>query len=388
MFEINTSTDYTTEVAPETYTMLKKDETVTEALKPGTAIPGLIDGTDGESPIGTWYLFGESEDEVASAVNDIESGTVEVSKNGDEYTLKFDFLDEDENILFKGTYVGTLTYIDVTPSRGSRHDAAGPSAKGRARQSTTRGRSGLRIALAASVPPDAGGHLFAQGPPARAARSPTGREKGGRKERGGRTGTAPHAFAKKSRKNRMRKHYRSIPEKRDAQESHTHSRRRRQESALREAGLSYRTTCSAPGIKTPRNRRRIRMATQICCRYRPTNRLPGGGVPSLFAGSSYRTEKRKCIRKHTLSRVRRIGQNDRKPGDSAPGECRRNSPGKRTDIRPSAVRTSRFGRLDAVSVRMSAQPEERASATRCRQGFRRPFPEDTNSNSNSPTILP
>ena len=113
-----------------------------------------------------------------------------------------------------------------------------------------------------------------------------------------------------------------------------------------------------------------------------------GGVPSLFAGSSYRTEKRKCIRKHTLSRVRRIGQNDRKPGDSAPGECRRNSPGKRTDIRPSAVRTSRFGRLDAVSVRMSAQPEERASATRCRQGFRRPFPEDTNSNSNSPTILP
>lgn len=167
----------------------------------------------------------------------------------------------------------------LRPSRGSRHDAAGPSAKGRARQSTTRGRSGLRIALAASVPPDAGGHLFAQGPPARAARSPTGREKGGRKERGGRTGTAPHAFAKKSRKNRMRKHYRSIPEKRDAQESHTHSRRRRQESALREAGLSYRTTCSAPGIKTPRNRRRIRMATQICCRYRPTNRLPGGASP-------------------------------------------------------------------------------------------------------------
>lgn len=114
----------------------------------------------------------------------------------------------------------------------------------------------------------------------------------------------------------------------------------------------------------------------------------GGGVPSLFAGSSYRTEKRKCIRKHTLSRVRRIGQNDRKPGDSAPGECRRNSPGKRTDIRPSAVRTSRFGRLDAVSVRMSAQPEERASATRCRQGFRRPFPEAPDTNSNSPTILP
>ena len=122
------------------------------------------------------------------------------------------------------------------------------------------------------------GHLFAQEPPARAARSPTGREKGGRKERGGRTGTVPHAFAKKSRKDRMRKHYRSIPEKRDAQESHTHSRRRRQESALREAGLSCRTTCSAPGIKTPRNRRRIRMATQICCRYRPTNRLPRGGV--------------------------------------------------------------------------------------------------------------
>ena len=88
----------------------------------------------------------------------------------------------------------------LRPSRGSRHDAAGPSAKGRARQSTTRGRSGLRIALAASVPPDAGGHLFAQGPPARAARSPTGREKGGREEGrkggGGRTGTAPHAFAK------------------------------------------------------------------------------------------------------------------------------------------------------------------------------------------------
>lgn len=95
----------------------------------------------------------------------------------------------------------------LRPSRGSRHDAAGPSAKGRARQSTTRGRSGLRIALAASVPPDAGGHLFAQGPPARAARSPTGREKGGRKEGGGRPDRNRSAcIRKKSRKDRMRKH--------------------------------------------------------------------------------------------------------------------------------------------------------------------------------------
>ena len=190
----------------------------------------------------------------------------------------------------------------LRPSRGSRHDAAGPSAKGRARPPPRGGRAGWGSPLAASVPPDAGGHLFAQGPPARAARSPTGREKGGRKERGGRTGTAPHAFAKKSRKNRMRKHYRSIPEKRDAQESHTHSRRRRQESALREAGLSYRTTCSAPGIKTPRNRRRIRMATQICCRYRPTNRLPRGGRPLTLRGQLISNGKKEMhTETHTLS---------------------------------------------------------------------------------------
>lgn len=275
----------------------------------------------------------------------------------------------------------------LRPSRGSRHDAAGPSAKGRARQSTTRGRSGLRIALAASVPPDAGGHLFAQGPPARAARSPTGREKGGRKERGGRTGTAPHAFAKNLVKTECANISFDSGKTRRARITHAFP------TTTARIGFARSRSFLSHDMFRTRDQNPEKSEADS---YGDANMLPlstdepiaGGGVPSLFAGSSYRTEKRKCIRKHTLSRVRRIGQNDRKPGDSAPGECRRNSPGKRTDIRPSAVRTSRFGRLDAVSVRMSAQPEERASATRCRQGFRRPFPEDTNSNSNSPTILP
>lgn len=278
----------------------------------------------------------------------------------------------------------------LRPSRGSRHDAAGPSAKGRARRSTTRGRSGLRIALAASVPPDAGGHLFAQGPPARAARSPTGREKGGRKEGGGRPDRNRSAcIRKKSRKDRMRKHIVRF-RKNKTRKNHTRIPDDDGKNRLCEKPVfPVARHVPHPGSK-PREigggfvwRRKYAAAIdrRTDCR--------GGGVPSLFAGSSYRTEKRKYIRKHTHLRVRRIGQNDRKPGDSAPpGECRRNSPVQRTDIRPSAVRTTRFGRLDAVSVRMSAQPEERASATRCRQGFRRPFPEAPDTNSNSPTILP
>ncbi len=113
MFELNTDLSSTMEIAPGLYTMLDKDKTEASTLLPFTAIPGMLDATQSE-PIGAWYLYSEEEGGTPDATNDIESGTVEVSKNDDTYTLKFSFLDEDENILFKGTYTGVPIYIDVT----------------------------------------------------------------------------------------------------------------------------------------------------------------------------------------------------------------------------------------------------------------------------------
>ena len=250
----------------------------------------------------------------------------------------------------------------LRPSRGSRHDAAGPSAKGRARQSTTRGRSGLRIALAASVPPDAGGHLFAQGPPARAARSPTGREKGGRKEGGGRPDRNRSAcIRKKSRKDRMRKHIVRF-RKNKTRKNHTRIPDDDGKNRLCEKPVfPVARHVPHPGSK-PREigggfvwRRKYAAAIdrRTDCR--------GGGVPSLFAGSSYRTEKRKYIRKHTHLRVRRIGQNDRKPGDSAPP--RRMPPKQpRTADGHSAVRCTDHPFWQArCGVRPNVRPARRAS---------------------------
>lgn len=278
----------------------------------------------------------------------------------------------------------------LRPSRGSRHDAAGPSAKGRARRSTTRGRSGLRIALAASVPPDAGGHLFAQGPPARAARSPTGREKGGRKEGGGRPDRNRSAcIRKKSRKDRMRKHIVRF-RKNKTRKNHTRIPDDDGKNRLCEKPVfPVARHVPHPGSK-PREigggfvwRRKYAAAIdrRTDCR--------GGGRPLTLRGQLISNGKKEIhTETHTPSCAPNRAKRPKTGGFRPPGECRRNSPVQRTDIRPSAVRTTRFGRLDAVSVRMSAQPEERASATRCRQGFRRPFPEAPDTNSNSPTILP
>lgn len=226
-------------------------------------------------------------------------------------------------------------------------------------------------------------------PQGRRGARPEGKREGGRKGGGGRTGTAPHAFAKNLVKTECANISFDSGKTRRARITHAFP------TTTARIGFARSRSFLSHDMFRTRDQNPEKSEADS---YGDANMLPlstdepiaeGGGVPSLFAGSSYRTEKRKYIRKHTHLRVRRIGQNDRKPGDSAPpGECRRNSPVQRTDIRPSAVRTTRFGRLDAVSVRMSAQPEERASATRCRQGFRRPFPEAPDTNSNSPTILP
>lgn len=114
IFEVNTDLSAVTEVPSGKYTMLERDKTEAKTLAPFTAIPGMVDEADGSSPIGTWYLFSESEGGTAEATNDIESGTIDIESTDGTYTIKFDFLDEDDNLRFVGTYSGTLTYFDIT----------------------------------------------------------------------------------------------------------------------------------------------------------------------------------------------------------------------------------------------------------------------------------
>ena len=172
-------------------------------------------------------------------------------------------------------------------------------------------------------------------PQGRRGARPEGKREGGRKGGGGRTGTAPHAFAKNLVKTECANISFDSGKTRRARITHAFP------TTTARIGFARSRSFLSHDMFRTRDQNPEKSEADS---YGDANMLPlstdepiaeGGGVPSLFAGSSYRTEKRKYIRKHTHLRVRRIGQNDRKPGDSAP-------PANAAETAPYSGRT--FGR--------------------------------------------
>lgn len=101
--EINTAGDATTEITPGIYTIF-------ETIDPSSfvafsAVPGFIQN---QSAFGTWYI------DDMSPIYGATSGTVEIGKSGDTYTLDFEFRDDEYKGIFRGSYSGKLSYYDGT----------------------------------------------------------------------------------------------------------------------------------------------------------------------------------------------------------------------------------------------------------------------------------
>ena len=226
-------------------------------------------------------------------------------------------------------------------------------------------------------------------PQGRRGARPEGKREGGRKGGGGRTGTAPHAFAKNLVKTECANISFDSGKTRRARITHAFP------TTTARIGFARSRSFLSHDMFRTRDQNPEKSEADS---YGDANMLPlstdepiaeGGASPHSSRAAHIERKKGNTYgNTHTFVCAESGKTTENRGIPPPPGECRRNSPVQRTDIRPSAVRTTRFGRLDAVSVRMSAQPEERASATRCRQGFRRPFPEAPDTNSNSPTILP
>lgn len=78
------------------------ESTIKTALVPGSSLCGYIDG---DEYFGTW-LFPTNDDKIWLGAT---SGTVDIDKSGDTYTITFDFIDGfNDNASFKGKYVGKL----------------------------------------------------------------------------------------------------------------------------------------------------------------------------------------------------------------------------------------------------------------------------------------
>jgi len=118
-FELITKKDATDIVG--TYTVKTKDftsDTMAEALVPGSALCGYIEEDGGQNYYyGCWYFPGETGWLGAT------TGTVEVSKNGTTYTIKFDMTDEytDGSPRYYGSYTGKMEMkAESAPARASR----------------------------------------------------------------------------------------------------------------------------------------------------------------------------------------------------------------------------------------------------------------------------
>lgn len=78
------------------------ESTIKTALVPGSSLCGYIDG---DEYFGTW-LFPTNDDKTWLGAT---SGTVDIDKSGDTYTITFDFIDGfNKQASFKGKYVGKL----------------------------------------------------------------------------------------------------------------------------------------------------------------------------------------------------------------------------------------------------------------------------------------
>lgn len=107
--EINTAADQTEAIPEGTYTVFP--EIAPESFVPYSIVPAFVQ--DGYA-YGTWYFgFGESGTENSFGAT---SGSAEVSRDGDIYTIEFEFVDDELGGRFSGTYRGELQYYDWTES--------------------------------------------------------------------------------------------------------------------------------------------------------------------------------------------------------------------------------------------------------------------------------
>lgn len=96
--EINTEGSATTEITPGPYEMAM-------TLEPFTSIPGFVQ--EGYC-FGTWYING------GSPYNPASSGSATISKEGDVYTIDFEFNDDASHVTYKGSFTGTLELFDYS----------------------------------------------------------------------------------------------------------------------------------------------------------------------------------------------------------------------------------------------------------------------------------
>lgn len=129
---------------------------VVQVGNPKDFVPGVIIGgyTDDDSVAwGTWYCKG------GTAWYAATKGSLEVKRTGDNYSLSFDFVDEDETYggTFKGSYTGPVEFkVDQAASAAARRSAAwgfSPSRGAKAaRAAAGSGRRAVGAGRAASVP--------------------------------------------------------------------------------------------------------------------------------------------------------------------------------------------------------------------------------------------
>lgn len=101
--EVNTASSVTKEITPGTYEIF--DVIDASSFVPFSAVPGFTQ--DGYC-LGTWYIYD------MGALYGATSGTAVIGKEGDVYTIDFEFVDDTYMGIFKGSYTGTLSFYDGT----------------------------------------------------------------------------------------------------------------------------------------------------------------------------------------------------------------------------------------------------------------------------------
>ncbi len=95
-----------------TFNVLTKEfneNTIKEALTPGSALCGYIDDGDGNY-YGNWYFPADASKVYIGATK----GKVTISKSGNQYSISYNFEDEFEKGKYSGTYSGSLGYSDMS----------------------------------------------------------------------------------------------------------------------------------------------------------------------------------------------------------------------------------------------------------------------------------
>lgn len=101
--EVNTASSATREITPGTYEIF---DVIEEAsFVPNTAVPGF---TQNGYCLGTWYILDMTPYYGATV------GTAVIGREGDNYTIDFEFRDDTYKGIFRGSYTGPLAFYDGT----------------------------------------------------------------------------------------------------------------------------------------------------------------------------------------------------------------------------------------------------------------------------------